>query len=73
MADLSLFDYDGSLPPALELVSSQEREACTLQDVTYDSPVGGKVPAYIVRPQANPAFAGAVFVHWGQGDRNEFL
>jgi dienelactone hydrolase len=73
MADLSLFDYDGSIPPALEIISSQERDACTLQDVTYDSPMGGRVPAHIVRPHAAPPFAGAVFVHWGEGDGTEFL
>lgn len=73
MADLSLFDYDGSIPPAFEVVSSQERDTCTLQDVTYDSPSGGRVPAYIARPHAGMPFAGAVFVHWGEGDRNEFL
>lgn len=73
MADLSLFDYDGSVPPALEIVSSHEREGCALLDVTYDSPRGGKVPAYIVRPSLEPPFAGALFVHWGLGDRNEFL
>jgi len=31
------------------------------------------VPGYLVRPQGEGPFAGIVYMHWGQGDRTEFL
>lgn len=34
---------------------------------------GGRVPAYLVVPEGKGQFAAVEFVHWGQGDRTEFL
>jgi len=44
-----------------------------VRDISYASPRGGRVPAYLVVPRGSGPFAGLVFVHWGQGNRSEFL
>jgi dienelactone hydrolase len=48
-------------------------DGATVHDVSYASPKGGRVPGYLVVPPGPGPFAGVVFVHWGQGDRTEFL
>src|SRR5262249_19199775 len=50
-------------------------DGAKLQAVSYASPKGGRVPAYLVTPPASAKepFAGIIFVHWGQGDRTEFI
>ena len=45
----------------------------TVQDVSYISARKGRVPGYLVRPAGEGPFAGIVYMHWGQGDRTEFL
>jgi dienelactone hydrolase len=42
-------------------------------DVTYASPKGGRVTAYLTLPSGNGLSAGLVFGHWGYGTRTEFL
>ena len=53
--------------------SVEDVHGVKVQDVSYASPKGGRVPAYLVVPHGKGPFAGLVFVHWGQGDRSEFL
>ncbi len=45
----------------------------SVHDISYASPKGGRVPAYLVVPDGKGPFAAIEFVHWGQGDRTEFL
>lgn len=73
--ELSLmFEYDRSLPLGFEEYSSIKRDGYTIRDVSYVSPLGGKVPAYLVVPnreaQTSPA---VIFMHPGQGNRTTFL
>ena len=44
-----------------------------MYDLTYASPKGGRVTAYLVAPAGKGPFAGLVFGHWGPGNRTEFL
>ena len=73
MPDFSLFDYDQCAPLAVDVVAEQKRGAVTVQDIAYASPKFGKVTAYLVVPAGSGPFAGLLFVHWGQGNRDEFL
>src|SRR5450755_703131 len=73
MPDFSLFDYDQSAPLAVDVVAEQKRGAVTVQDIAYASPKFGKVTAYLVVPPGSGPFAGLLFVHWGQGNREEFV
>jgi dienelactone hydrolase len=73
MPDFSLFDYNQSAPLDVDVVAEQKRGAVTLQDIAYASPKFGKVTAYLVVPPGSGPFAGLLFVHWGQGNREEFV
>lgn len=44
-----------------------------MRDVSFASPVGGDVTAYLVVPPTKEPLAGVLFLHWGMGDRTEFL
>jgi dienelactone hydrolase len=55
-------------------VSGEETvEGVKVQDVSYLSARKGRVPGYLVHPGGEGPFAGIVYMHWGQGDRTEFL
>jgi dienelactone hydrolase len=76
MDNTAQFDYDWQAPLAAEVLASRPRDGSVVEDVTFASPRGGKVPAYLIVPQrpslAGP-YAGLIFVHWGEGDREEFV
>ncbi len=64
------FSYDPSAPLDPKLVSREWRGATLVQDITYASPKGGRVPAYLfTQPNATAAPA-VIFMHWGLGDRH---
>jgi dienelactone hydrolase len=73
MPDPSLFQYDASAP--LEVVVLAERAAggAVIRDITYASPRGGQVPAYLITPSQSAPQAGVIFGHWGEGNREEFV
>jgi pimeloyl-ACP methyl ester carboxylesterase/cephalosporin-C deacetylase-like acetyl esterase len=74
-----LFDYDPRAP--LDVREAREakietRAGAQVVDLSYASPLGGRVPAYLVlpAPSVGPAkHPAAVFVHLGQGNRGTFL
>ena len=69
-----LYEYDKSLPLKAEQTVLYELDGARVYDVTYDSPRGGRVTAYLVTPASGTQpCAGIVFGHWGAGTRTEFL
>ncbi len=79
-AQPALFDYDRSAPLDLQVgdTLAVPGGGVTVERVTYASPVEGRVTASVVSPARAGAgrgarHAGIVFMHWGQGDRSEFL
>ncbi len=69
-----LLSYDQKLPLDVKDVASFERGGVNVQDITFASPKGGRVSAYLVVPTASKSkHAGVVFGHWGNGNRTEFL
>jgi dienelactone hydrolase len=59
------FDYDAKAPLDLKIISSQKRGDATVYDITYASPKGGVVPAYLVVPATGKGpFAAVVWGHW---------
>lgn len=68
-----VFAYDGQAPLDFQQTIVEDERGIKVYDVTYASPKGGRVPAYLVVPPGKGPFAGLIFVHWGQGDRTEFL
>ena len=78
-ADLARhFDYDRNAPLNLKQIAVQHRANATVYDITYDSPKGGVVPAYLVVPKGRGPFAAVVWGHWcwqnsSMRNRKEFL
>ena len=69
-----VFAYDASKP-----LNYREGKTDTLRggerviEISYDSPKIGRVPGYLVVPAGKGPFAAIVYMHWGQGNKGEFL
>jgi len=58
------FDYDKNAPLEVKTLGSEKRSDVTVFDITYVSPKGGVVPAYLVVPKGKGPFAAVVWGHW---------
>jgi len=59
------FDYDKNAPLELQTLSGKTRSKSIVYDITYASPKGGVVPAYLVVPaEGKGPFAAVVWGHW---------
>jgi dienelactone hydrolase len=72
------FDYDSKLPLDVREVGREHRDGVTIIDITYASPLGGRVPAYLVIPKGRGPFPAILFGHWMMPgspfkNRREFL
>ena len=78
-ADLTRhFDYDRQAPLGIKEIGVERRGKVSVHDITYISPKGGLVPAYLVVPQGKGPFAAVIWGHWYWGNspmrnRKEFL
>jgi dienelactone hydrolase len=74
-ADASqVFAYDATKPLNLTIGKSETPAiGVSVFEVSYDSPRGGRVPAYLVVPSGTGPFPAIVYMHWGQGNKEEFL
>jgi beta-lactamase class A len=70
---LHVFDYDATAPLDVHDKIIEEFDGGTLHDITYTSPKGGPVSAYLVVPKGKGPFAAILFGHWGNGTRAEFI
>jgi len=59
----SLFAYDTQAPLDVQEVSRSQKEGVTIIDLTYASPMGGRVPATLVLPDGPGPFAGMLYQH----------
>lgn len=72
------FDYDQKAPLGLQEVATEHRGAVAIHDISYVSPKGGSVPAYLVVPDGKGPFAAVIWGHWYMPgseflNRKEFL
>src|SRR6266540_2022719 len=72
------FDYDRQAPLGIKGVGVERRGDARVYDITYASPNGGVVPAYLVVPQGKGPFAAVIWGHWywsnsAVRNRKEFL
>jgi dienelactone hydrolase len=72
-APAQLLEYDAKQPLDIHTAATYDRPAYTITDLSYPSPRGGRVGAYLVVPKAQGTFAAILFGHWGNGTRAEFL
>src|SRR5438132_14347587 len=72
------FDYDLKAPIGVKEIGVERRGTVEIHDLTYISPKGGVVPAYLVLPQGSGPFAAVIWGHWywdnsEMRNRKEFL
>ncbi len=72
------FDYDRHARLGLKQIGVQRREHASVYDITYESPKGGLVPAYLVVPKGKGPFAAVIWGHWywdnsSMRNRKQFL
>jgi dienelactone hydrolase len=70
---LPSFEYDRRMPLSIRESGVRTIDGAAVHDITYASPKGGRVPAYLVVPGSGGKHPGIVFLHWGYGDRGSFL
>jgi hypothetical protein len=58
-------DYDKTAPLDLKIIGNHKRGDITVYDITYASPRGGVVPAFLVVPGGKGPFAGVIWGHSG--------
>src|SRR2546422_4823218 len=68
-----MFDYDRYLPLDVREVGIETRDGVQVHDISYASPKGGRVTAYLVVPSGKGKFAGVIFMHMRPGSRIIFL
>lgn len=59
----SLFAYDAQAPLDVQEVNRRLVDGATVIDLTYASPMGGRVPATLVIPEGPGPFAGMIYQH----------
>lgn len=72
------FDYDQKAPLDIREAGVERRGSVTIHDISYASPKGGRVPAYLVVPTGKGQFAAILWGHWYMPgseflNRKEFL
>jgi dienelactone hydrolase len=68
-----MFDYDQTLALDVKEAGVDDTSGISVQDISYASPKGGRVTAYLVVPPGKGRFAGVIFMHARPGSRNTFL
>src|SRR5213596_2562622 len=58
------FDYDKQAPLGVRELGVERRGDVSVYDITYASPKGGLVPAYLVVPKGKGPFAAVIWGHW---------
>jgi cephalosporin-C deacetylase-like acetyl esterase len=68
-----MFDYDRNMPLDVREVGIENKDRIQVHDISYASPKGGRVTAYLVVPPGKGKFAGIIFMHMRPGTRSIFL
>jgi len=72
------FDYDQKASLDMQEKGTAKRGDVSVLDISYASPKGGRVPAYLVVPSGKGSFAAVIWGHWYWStsparNRSEFL
>jgi dienelactone hydrolase len=72
------FDYDQKAPLDMQEAGVEHRPSVAIHYISYASPKGGRVPAYLVVPAGKGPFAAVLWGHWYWANseffnRKEFL
>ncbi|HET9212498.1 MAG TPA: alpha/beta fold hydrolase [Thermoanaerobaculia bacterium] len=66
-------DYDAKAPLEIQEAGTERRGDVRIVDLSYASPMGGRVPAYLILPPGEGKHPAVLFLHPGQGNRKTFL
>jgi pimeloyl-ACP methyl ester carboxylesterase len=66
-------DYDARAPLEIQEAGTERRGDVRIVDLSYASPMGGRVPAYMILPPGEGKHPAVLFLHPGQGDRKTFV
>jgi pimeloyl-ACP methyl ester carboxylesterase len=66
-------DYDARAPLEIQEAGTERRGDVRIVDLSYASPMGGRVPAYLILPPGEGRHPAVLFLHPGQGDRKTFV
>ncbi|MDH7568704.1 MAG: alpha/beta fold hydrolase [Armatimonadota bacterium] len=69
----ALFDYDATRPLDLKERAVRRQGAVEEHDVSFASPKGGRVTAFLLVPRGKGPFAGILFLHGATGTRRSLL
>ncbi len=58
------FDYNQQAPLDIQEAAVEHRGGITIHDISFASPKGGRVPAYLVVPEGMGPFAAVLWGHW---------
>jgi len=58
------FDYDRNAPMDVKEAAVEQPDGISVHDISYASPKGGRVPAYLVVPSGKAPFAAVIWGHW---------
>src|SRR5262249_28068863 len=72
-SSVQLFNYDANVALDIQENSKEIIEGIDVHDLSFASPKGGRVTSYLIVPPGRGPFAAILYVHWGQGNRTEFL
>jgi dienelactone hydrolase len=75
---LKRLDYDHNASLDIKEIGVERWGSVSVRDITYTSPKGGRIPAYLVVPDGKGAFAAILWGHWywsnsSMRNRTEFL
>ena len=68
-----LLDYDAAAPLEVKEAGTESRGEVRIVDLSFASPLGGRVPAYLVLPPGAGRRPAVLFLHPGRGNRSTFL
>jgi pimeloyl-ACP methyl ester carboxylesterase len=71
--DPQIFAYDAKAHLDVQEVGTEPRGEVRILDLSYASPMGGRVPAYLVLPPGAGKRPAVLFLHSGQGNRSTFV
>lgn len=58
------FDYNQQAPLDIQEAGVEHRGGIAIQDISFASPKGGRVPAYLVVPEGKGPFPAVLWGHW---------
>jgi hypothetical protein len=68
-----LFTYDPQAPLDIQETNRRWEEGVTVIDLTYVSPMGGRVPATLIVPDGTGPFAGMLYQHGMPKTRKQMI